>query len=95
MDKLLAEFALDRVDFLKMDIEGSEFAVFTGDIGWLHKVNCIAMEVHTRYGDPAVLSDLFRSQGFRVRLLDNGRLSQRVLAESGYLFADRNTSTTC
>ncbi len=89
VDMLLRQFALDHVDFLKMDIEGSEFAVFGSDAGWLEIVNRIAMEVHTRFGDPAILCDLFRQHRFRVRLLQDGRITERLSAESGYLFADR------
>lgn len=95
MDSLLAQFALDYVDFLKIDIEGSEFALFSGNVEWLDKVNRIAMEVHTRFGDPNHLADIFRQRGFRVRFLENGRTASQVRAESGYLFADRQTSTRC
>ncbi|HKW27247.1 MAG TPA: FkbM family methyltransferase [Terriglobales bacterium] len=95
MDTLLSKFGLGCVDFLKVDIEGSEFALFSGDLGWLDSVRKIAMEVHTRFGDPSVLADLFRCHGFRVHLLENGRIAKQIRTESGYLFADRNTPITC
>lgn len=95
MDTLVEQFGLDHVDFLKVDIEGSEFALFGGNPGWLGRVRRIAMEVHTRFGDPAVLAGLFRRHGFRVRLLENGRIAEQVCGESGYLFADRETSIRC
>jgi FkbM family methyltransferase len=92
MDRLLAQFAVEYVDFLKIDIEGSEFALFSQDVEWLDRVTRIAMEVHTRFGDPDVLAKRFRYHGFRVRLLDNGRVAKQIRAESGYLFADRLNS---
>lgn len=95
MDTLLGQFGLEHVDFLKVDIEGSEFALFSGDLAWLDRVRRIAMEVHTRFGDPATLCDLLRRHGFRIGLLEDGRITQRMSAESGYLFADRECSMTC
>jgi len=38
----------ERVDLLKIDIEGSEFSLFEGECGWLDRVQRITMEVHPR-----------------------------------------------
>lgn len=45
---LLDRFGWERVDILKMDIEGAETAVFAanGD-AWLPRVRCIAIETHS------------------------------------------------
>ena len=40
MDDLLAD--VDRVAFLKVDVEGSEFAIFAGALPWLSKVDALA-----------------------------------------------------
>jgi FkbM family methyltransferase len=34
------------IDYIKMDIEGSEAAVFEGDVDWLRHVNAIRVHVH-------------------------------------------------
>ncbi len=44
-DSLEAE-GLSRVDLLKIDIEGSEFEVFSGDCSWLKRVGIIVIELH-------------------------------------------------
>jgi FkbM family methyltransferase len=34
---------------VKMDVEGSELAIFSGDTGWLEAVDVLAIELHDRY----------------------------------------------
>lgn len=47
MDSLLKKYGLDRVDILKIDIEGSEEAVFSRNFeNWLPKVKMIIIELH-------------------------------------------------
>lgn len=38
-----------RVDILKIDIEGSEKALFSSNTGWLDKVNILLIETHDRF----------------------------------------------
>jgi hypothetical protein len=76
------------VDFLKVDIEGFEFDLFSGDIGWVRNVEKIAMEVHPDYGDVSALKSTLEKAGFRVWLLDGNRKRVTQLRESsGYVFA--------
>ncbi|MDX1531680.1 MAG: FkbM family methyltransferase, partial [Rhodothermales bacterium] len=49
IDALLAEAAAERVDLLKLDIEGSEFDVFTADTRWLGSVAVLVIELHDRF----------------------------------------------
>jgi FkbM family methyltransferase len=89
MPELFARHRIESVDFLKCDIEGSEFELF-GDVEqWLPRVRRLAMEVHCRFGSAAELTQLLERQGFQVMLVDN--LARRVpsLSETGYLFAVR------
>jgi FkbM family methyltransferase len=87
---LLERHGFDRVDFLKIDIEGSEFALLQGEIPWLDRVRRIAMEVHPAYGDVPVLAELLRSRGFRVRTTDErGFRTERPSERGGYLYALR------
>jgi FkbM family methyltransferase len=61
MPTLLAD--LERVDLLKIDIEGAELDLLRGDLGWLAKVNAIIIEFHLGYGDELV--PVIEAQGFR------------------------------
>ncbi len=61
---LLRHFGLDRVDYVKMDIEGGEVEVLR-DEGWMEKVGSIKVEVHP----PATLgscTEALRRGGFYV-----------------------------
>lgn len=49
METLFASLNLDRVDYLKMDIEGAEKEVLLyGNTGWLEKVVSLHLEVHDK-----------------------------------------------
>jgi FkbM family methyltransferase len=90
MAELFARHGLEAVDFLKCDIEGSEFDLFTDTSGWLPRVRRIAMEVHCDYGSVDELSRLIVSNGFEVTLRDNLSRPVTSISESGgYLFAVR------
>ena len=43
---LMARYGWEKIDFLKMDIEGAETTVFSGDLGWLDHVGVLAVELH-------------------------------------------------
>jgi FkbM family methyltransferase len=43
---LLDHLGVDRLDLLKIDIEGSEADLFAGDLRWLDRVGAIAIELH-------------------------------------------------
>jgi FkbM family methyltransferase len=91
MREIIERHRLDTINFLKIDIEGSEFDLLSNDNEWLECVEKIAMEVHADYGDVNGLSALLANKGFRVWLVDN---DQHVVRKSkninGYLFAARN-----
>ncbi|WP_261575848.1 FkbM family methyltransferase [Frankia gtarii] len=90
MSQVLETGGVDRVDLLRLDIEGSEFALFD-EPGWLNAVGRIVMEVHPGFGDPATLVGRLRRHGFEVTLLDNDlrRVGDLGGASSGYLYARR------
>ncbi len=92
MMELLAKHHVDQLDFLKVDIEGSEFDLFQSGGQWLRKVRRIAMEVHTRFGSVSDLQGIIKSQGMAVELRDSDLCVVSHLppeAEGGYLFATR------
>ena len=62
---------LQKVDFLKMDIEGAEYAIFRDSQEWLKRVDNLAMEVHYRLGDPGEIVQHLQNAGFRVAWADD------------------------
>jgi FkbM family methyltransferase len=55
----------DRLDILKMDIEGGEYEIFK-DPSWLDLVDIVAMEIHHTLGNPHVIFDAFKKHKFDV-----------------------------
>jgi hypothetical protein len=48
VDKIMQDYNLEKVDILKIDIEGAEKEVFTDTSSWIEKVNSIIIELHER-----------------------------------------------
>ena len=48
IEELLARYRIEQVDLLKVDIEGAEIELFSGDCQWLDQVNAIVVELHDR-----------------------------------------------
>jgi FkbM family methyltransferase len=48
MDRLLAQFNIDTIDVLKVDIEGAEREVFSDTSAWIDRVGSIIVELHER-----------------------------------------------
>lgn len=90
MAELLSKHAVERVDFLKMDVEGSEFAILREPEPWLERVQQIAMEVHPEFGDPHQLETVLQGAGMRTTLTDDLlRADHAPTQRGGYLFAWR------
>jgi hypothetical protein len=83
MERLLSD--LGEVDFLKIDIEGSEFSLFEQCEAWIKKVHFIAMEIHHDCGDSQALKRHLSKLGFLVRHEGRHR-------DLGYLFLENNFS---
>jgi FkbM family methyltransferase len=84
MQQIIDQHHLKRVDLLKVDIEGAELELFTGDTSWLDKVGAIAIEFH---GDSRARSN-FDSVIARhgLQLIDSGNhtiLAARDVARNG------------
>jgi FkbM family methyltransferase len=71
--QLMSEYGIGRIDLLKMDIEGGEFAVLgPGEkLDWLEQVDQLVIEVHRDFGDAVSLIDRLRIHGFSVDMRDN------------------------
>jgi FkbM family methyltransferase len=64
LDTLFDELGVERVDYLKMDIEGAEAAILADAAAWLDRVQAMKIEVHA----PATLESLralLEPRGFR------------------------------
>jgi FkbM family methyltransferase len=53
------------IDLVKMDIEGSEEQVFSGDLNWLQHVRSLIVEFHPWLVDPGSLRAAVENKGFR------------------------------
>lgn len=95
MPDLMRRHALDRIDFLKVDIEGSEFALFAGESEWLTSVDKMAMEVHPEFGDIDHLVTILRDAGFQTDSFDYDRRAEASAPhETRYILARRREQHT-
>ena len=68
LDTLLERHAQgDRVDYLKMDVEGAERALLRESADWTHRVACMNVKVHHPYRVDECERDL-RALGFETRI---------------------------
>lgn len=86
LSSLLDRHRIEIVDLMKMDIEGSEFALFEDD-GWLRRVRRLCMEVHPRHGEPAKIVDSLRAHGFTMAFADGDLRRVGPEQEFEYLYA--------
>ena len=65
INDIMERFELQKIDLLKIDIEGSEKELFSGHYAsWLHKVDCIVIEVHDWFR-PGCAAAFFRAISMR------------------------------
>ena len=57
---------IERIDFLKCDIEGSEFELLTPDSPLLDITRQLAIEIHADAGDPNVFLEMLKGEGFEI-----------------------------
>ena len=95
LDAVCAERGIERVDFIRMDIEGAEQKALEGGIGIIDRDRPhVLLEIHpvmlqARFGSSgdAVL-DLFRDRGYRMFALADGRLEERTTLVEGLPWKD-------
>jgi len=46
---IIREYGIDRIDLLKMDVEGSEKEIFSDADQWIGSIEAICMELHDRF----------------------------------------------
>jgi hypothetical protein len=57
--EILEQAMTDRIDILKLDIEGTEKELFSGATNWLDRVSIIVIELHDRY-EPGCSKAMYR-----------------------------------
>jgi FkbM family methyltransferase len=67
------------IDFLKMDIEGSEFDLFAREPHALDHVGQLAAEIHLDYGKLETIQQLCEKQGFTCRTTKLGNADMHIL----------------
>jgi FkbM family methyltransferase len=66
MPTLLARLAPGaRIDLLKVDIEGAEEELFSGDLAWLDRVDAVLIELHPTLCDSTAVTARLLAHGFR------------------------------
>ena len=88
MVELFERYELETIDFMKMDIEGSEFSLFQRS-DWLEKVKSISMEVHGDFGSPSEIIEILRSKGFSLRVADENLTEIHDTINACFIYAWR------
>jgi FkbM family methyltransferase len=88
---LIERYQLEKIDFLKVDIEGSEFDLFDDCTSWLWRVRKIAMEFHLGFGDVDAIIKTLKNQGFHAWPANKaGRtITDFKKVNIGYIFANK------
>jgi FkbM family methyltransferase len=71
---LLERAGADRIDILKVDIEGAEEQLFSENTGWLERVGLLVVELHDRFvpGCRAALDGALERSGVRFHEQQRG-----------------------
>ncbi len=89
MTRLLEKYDLDTIDLVKMDIEGSEYALFR-EAQWLDRVGAICMEVHPEWGDVQDILDELTRHGFLFDVTDH-TFRPSVPSKAEFIYAVRQS----
>src|ERR1700722_5760476 len=68
IDEIRQEFGLDRIDLLKVDVEGSEKEIFSAADSWISSVDAICIELHDRFKIGCSRSFFTAVQDFPIEL---------------------------
>jgi hypothetical protein len=62
----MEEYGSDKVDLLKLDVEGAEEGLFShSDVTWIDRVNSLIVEVHSRFAYK-LICDTLLTRGFSL-----------------------------
>jgi len=71
MGEIIARSGFERIDVLKVDIEGAEVQLFSGDTSWLARVGMLMIEFHSDAREQIGFDALIARHGLRI-LKDSG-----------------------
>jgi hypothetical protein len=90
IDNIMNKYGLQHIDIAKIDIEGSEFALFESP-AWLRNVKYISMELHHEYGNINIILSALKNYGFSYILVDESFKRIADGAKAFHLYASRIT----
>lgn len=93
LEEVMARYSMDRIGFLKCDIEGGEFDVLVNNNRFLDRVDHIAIELHPEHGEVDALILALESHGLGLKLTDQ-HLRQVGIEAAHYLYASRTWRVT-
>jgi hypothetical protein len=82
-------YGLKSIDFLKMDIEGSEFDII-GELPY-PIIKYISMEVHRDFGDPRTIAQVLSLNNFGYILADSSFVITQDYNKVDYIYAWNNS----
>lgn len=86
VDELFQRHNIEFVDLIKLDIEGSEFALFDS-ADWLQRTNAISMEVHPFYGNPSDILESITHHGFVYAIADENLQRVKDTKHANFIYA--------
>jgi hypothetical protein len=86
LEQIFECYGMQKVDFVKIDIEGSEFVLFASP-GWLEKVRALSVEVHPKYGAAFQILDRLEQHGFKYVLADETLCSTTDKNKASFIYA--------
>lgn len=82
IDKIMDDYGFDKINILKMDIEGAEKEVFSDSSKWISKVDALIVELHERMKKGCLRSFYNGSNGFDSEWQHGENI---YLSKGGYL----------
>jgi hypothetical protein len=90
IQQIMTDNGVTSIDFLKIDIEGSEFDLFK-ETGFLQHTKYIGMEVHPEFGAPNAIATTLQANGFKTKMVDERFLDSTERHQIVYLFAENQS----
>lgn len=85
LDRLVSSLGLDRIDWLKVDVEGHEVSVLQSAGVTLSRTRKLILEVAE--GNEARCQEIVRGAGFRLADVDGGQKEQGLRSSSNWLLS--------
>ena len=90
LDRVADYLRLDKIDWLKIDVEGHEVSVLKGGLDTLKKTKRLILEVAE--GNEEACLKIIRDSGFELASVDQRKKEDGVLTTSNWLVLRRETT---